>query len=43
MLGMELLRILHANAATPTSIYTVRLSDAERRSLRRQLMLFAEV
>ncbi len=34
---MKLLRILHANAATPSHKHTVRLSDGERRTLRRLL------
>jgi homeodomain-containing protein len=34
---MKLLRILHADAAIPTHKHTVRLSDAERRTVRRPL------
>ena len=37
MRGMKLLRILHADSSTPTHKHTVRLSDAERRTLRRLL------
>ena len=34
---MKLLRILHTDGSTPTHKHTVRLSDAERRQLRRLL------